>query len=60
MFREGGTCPANENKLPCVSAEELDNGRLCFQNTQMPKLLLCNIPHSLNQDFMMIQYITIT
>lgn len=24
MFREGGTCPANENKPPCVSAEELD------------------------------------
>lgn len=26
VFREGGTCPANENKPPCVSAEELDDG----------------------------------
>lgn len=26
MFREGGTHPANENKPPCVSAEECDDG----------------------------------
>lgn len=26
MFREGGTRPADETKLPCVSAEEFNDG----------------------------------
>lgn len=65
MFRESGTRPANENKPPCVSAEEFDDGYIMVdyvkkkKYTQMLKLLLCNIPCSSNQTFMMIPYITL-
>lgn len=65
MFREVGTRPANENKPPCVSAEEFDDGYIRVDDVKNNKkhsngetASLCNIPRSSNQGFMMVPYIT--